>query len=100
MNNDNGSAKKGRMWESARMSARRSTARSERIANPKAKAARAVAPVIGDVLDWLRGQDGARLVRMSGSGATCFALFEDEQARDRAAAQCPPDWWHLATVLR
>ena len=62
--------------------------------------ARAVASVIGDVLDWLRGQDGARLVRMSGSGATCFALFEDEQARDRAAAQCPPDWWHLATVLR
>ena len=62
--------------------------------------ARAIAPGIGDVLDWLRGQDGVGLVRMSGSGATCFGLFADEQARDQAAAQCPPDWWHLATVLR
>ena len=31
-------------------------------------------------------QPGADLVRMSGSGATCFALFEDEHARDQAAA--------------
>jgi 4-diphosphocytidyl-2-C-methyl-D-erythritol kinase len=62
--------------------------------------ARGLAPVIGDVLDWLRGQDGGNFVRMSGSGATCFALFDSEAARDAAAAACPSNWWHLATFLR
>jgi 4-diphosphocytidyl-2-C-methyl-D-erythritol kinase len=37
---------------------------------------------------------------MSGSGATCFALFDDEEARDRAASAVPREWWHLATRLR
>jgi len=62
--------------------------------------ARALVPAIGLVLDWLIKQRGAGIVRMSGSGATCFALFEDEGARDAAAAACPPAWWHLATFLR
>lgn len=62
--------------------------------------ARALVPAIGDVLDWLGRQPGATLARMSGSGATCFALFVDENACESAAATCPPDWWHLATVLR
>jgi 4-diphosphocytidyl-2-C-methyl-D-erythritol kinase len=58
---------------------------------------------IGDVLELLRGPAGARLVRMSGSGATCFALFEDEAARDaadRAIAAARPGWWRMATRLR
>lgn len=62
--------------------------------------ARALVPEIGDVLNWLASQDGAKTVRMSGSGATCFGLFDSEGARDRAAAACPSNWWHLATVLR
>lgn len=62
--------------------------------------ARKLAPAIGDVLDWLSGEDGANFVRMSGSGATCFALFDSEETRDGAAAACPPNWWHLATYLR
>jgi 4-diphosphocytidyl-2-C-methyl-D-erythritol kinase len=62
--------------------------------------AQALAPVIAEVLDWLGRQDGATFVRMSGSGATCFALFERDDARDLAAAACRPDWWHLATFLR
>jgi 4-diphosphocytidyl-2-C-methyl-D-erythritol kinase len=57
-------------------------------------------PAIADVLGWLRGQPGADFVRMSGSGATGFALFADEPARDQAAEQVPPPWWHLATRLR
>ena len=52
------------------------------------------------VLDWLRKQPGAEFVRMSGSGATCFALFSDEAARDGAAAEVPDQWWRLATALR
>ncbi|HYC96262.1 MAG TPA: 4-(cytidine 5'-diphospho)-2-C-methyl-D-erythritol kinase [Sphingomicrobium sp.] len=62
--------------------------------------ARGLAPVIGELLDWLRAQEGAGFVRMSGSGATCFALFDSEAARDAAAANCPSNWWHLATFLR
>ncbi len=62
--------------------------------------ARKLAPVIGDVLHWLASQSGATFVRMSGSGATCFALFASEEARDAAAAACPPNWWHLASFLR
>ena len=62
--------------------------------------ARAMVPAIGEVLDWLGQQRGAGFVRMSGSGATCFGLFDDEGARDAAAAACPATWWHLATHLR
>ncbi len=62
--------------------------------------ARAIVPVIGDVIGWLAAQEGASLTRMSGSGATCFAFFDSEADRDRAAAACPHDWWHLATFLR
>lgn len=57
-------------------------------------------PEIGAVLDWLRDKPGAQFVRMSGSGATCFALFETTEDRDAAAAAVPSQWWHLATSLR
>ena len=63
----------------------------------------ALCPPIGDVLAALRRRPGATLVRMSGSGATCFALFADARARDAAAAALAserPDWWRLATSLR
>jgi len=62
----------------------------------------ALVPEIAAVLDVL-ATTGARLVRMSGSGATCFALYGDVPARDRAAAQVSalrPDWWQLAGALR
>ncbi len=62
--------------------------------------ARSIVPAIGDVLDWLGQQQGARFERMSGSGATCFALFDDDATRDAAAMACPAPWWHLATHLR
>ena len=57
-------------------------------------------PQIETVLAWLSAQAGADFVRMSGSGATCFALFDSEEARDRAAEAVPREWWHLATSLR
>ena len=52
------------------------------------------------LLAWLSAQDGADFVRMSGSGATCFALFQSDELRDRAAEAVPREWWHLATSLR
>jgi 4-diphosphocytidyl-2-C-methyl-D-erythritol kinase len=57
-------------------------------------------PLIGGVLDWLSLRPGIEVARMSGSGATCFALFESEDLRDRAAEAVPREWWHLATSLR
>lgn len=65
-------------------------------------AARAVAPVIDTVLALLAEQPGVRLTRMSGSGATCFALFDDvaqRDAADRAMMAARPEWWRLATKV-
>jgi 4-diphosphocytidyl-2-C-methyl-D-erythritol kinase len=61
-----------------------------------------VAPVVGEVLAALRATEGARLARMSGSGATCFALFETIGDAGLAAgvlARAHPDWWVHAGVL-
>ena len=60
----------------------------------------ALVPQIGSVLAWLSAQEGAGFVRMSGSGATCFAIFESEEARDCAADAVPREWWRLTTHLR
>lgn len=60
----------------------------------------ALVPQIADLIDWLGRCAGANFVRMSGSGASCFALFDSEDARDLAAASVPEEWWHLATQLR
>jgi 4-diphosphocytidyl-2-C-methyl-D-erythritol kinase len=57
-------------------------------------------PQLSYLLAWLSAQHGAEFVRMSGSGATCFALFESEEARDHAAEAVPREWWKLATFLR
>jgi 4-diphosphocytidyl-2-C-methyl-D-erythritol kinase len=65
--------------------------------------ARAMQPVIGDVIEALVAAPGARLARMSGSGATCFALFGTAEERDGAHEVIEnrfPDWWFLATFLR
>jgi 4-diphosphocytidyl-2-C-methyl-D-erythritol kinase len=63
-------------------------------------AATALVPEIAEILAWLRGRQGADVVRMSGSGATCFALFDSKATCDDAAAAVPAHWWHLATQLR
>jgi len=61
-----------------------------------------VQPAIADVLAMLRDTEGARLVRMSGSGATCFALYASEADAKAAAAALraeQPSWWIEASVL-
>lgn len=68
--------------------------------NDLEQAAIALVPQIETVLAWLSAQRGAQFVRMSGSGATCFALFDSAESRDRAAEAVPREWWHLATTLR
>lgn len=64
--------------------------------------ARSIAPVIGAALALLGETQGARLVRMSGSGATCFALYEHPDDRGAAAAavrRAQPAWWCLESTL-
>jgi 4-diphosphocytidyl-2-C-methyl-D-erythritol kinase len=71
--------------------------------NDLQEAATRLAPAIGEALDALAGAPGAQFARMSGSGATCFALFADRRAAVRAAralARARPDWWVRATLLR
>jgi 4-diphosphocytidyl-2-C-methyl-D-erythritol kinase len=61
-----------------------------------------VAPAIAEALDTLSRLQEAKLTRMSGSGATCFALFDDRRGASRARAWISvqrPDWWVKATVL-
>lgn len=70
--------------------------------NDMEDAAIVLVPVIGDVLNILAAAPGCRLARMSGSGATCFALFADRRATmraRRAIVQAHPDWWVKAAVL-
>lgn len=60
-------------------------------------------PAIGAVLEALAARPGAALTRMSGSGATCFALFEadaDAEAARAAIAAAHPGWWTAAGRLR
>jgi 4-diphosphocytidyl-2-C-methyl-D-erythritol kinase len=68
--------------------------------NDLAPPAIAIAPVIAEVEATLAAAPGALLARMSGSGATCFALFEREADRDAAAGQADArGWWTLATTM-
>jgi 4-diphosphocytidyl-2-C-methyl-D-erythritol kinase len=73
-----------------------------REANDLERPAMALAPAIGDVLTALRENAGCRLARMSGSGATCFALFLSAAEAAAAARQLRaqfPQWWICETVL-
>ena len=66
------------------------------------QAAISLCPPVAQVLEALQ-QTGADLVRMSGSGATCFALYRQRDVRREAAerlASAHPDWWQIQGNLR
>ncbi len=70
--------------------------------NDLTAAALTLVPEIGDVLVALRQLPGSLLVRMSGSGATCFALFADRETAESACAElaaAEPGWWSAAGAL-
>jgi 4-diphosphocytidyl-2-C-methyl-D-erythritol kinase len=61
-----------------------------------------IQPVIGEVIAALNATNGAWLARMSGSGATCFAIYENTADSGRAAEQIRrdhPTWWVHAGTL-
>ena len=62
----------------------------------------ALAPAIADVLAALRNSVGCKMARMSGSGATCFALYAAAAAAEKAAKALRgkfPNWWIRPTML-
>jgi 4-diphosphocytidyl-2-C-methyl-D-erythritol kinase len=65
-------------------------------------AARRLTPEIREVRDALEAAGGARIVRMSGSGATVFGLYEDRSAADaacRRVSAAHQTWWCVSTML-
>jgi len=71
-------------------------------ANDLESAAIALAPAVADVLLTLNSQPRCELARMSGSGATCFAVFASAAAAIQAAEAIHaeyPNWWVRATAL-
>ena len=63
----------------------------------------ACVPVIGEVLDVIAALPGAQLARMSGSGSTCFALFDSAEAANNAVERlglAQPSWWIASATLR
>ncbi len=72
------------------------------VSNDLEEPAMRIQPVIGEVLAALSASNGAWLVRMSGSGATCFAIYENTADASRAAQQIQtdhPGWWVHAGIL-
>jgi 4-diphosphocytidyl-2-C-methyl-D-erythritol kinase len=70
--------------------------------NDLTDAAIAIVPEIATLLRALEKLPHARLSRMSGSGATCFALFDDKHAAEAAATQLAaehPGWWVRGAAL-
>ena len=62
-------------------------------------AAMRLCPAVEGVLAWLRLQPGCLLARMSGSGATCFGLFDTVASAGSAAEAAQADWWHWGGSL-
>jgi 4-diphosphocytidyl-2-C-methyl-D-erythritol kinase len=73
----------------------------EQNANDLEAPALAIQPVIGEVLAALNALPGSLFARMSGSGATCFAIFPDDDSCAQAAALLrmkQPSWWIAPAV--
>jgi 4-diphosphocytidyl-2-C-methyl-D-erythritol kinase len=76
--------------------------RSKGYVNDLEPIAVSLVPVIGDVLKALGAIPGCRLARLSGSGASCFALFDTSLEAMSAASRIRdknPRWWLRPTVL-
>src|SRR5260221_1679381 len=70
--------------------------------NDLTEAAVGIVPAIADVLARLAACEGGLIARMSGSGATCFALFAETGAARAAATRLSgerPGWWVAAGRL-
>lgn len=84
-------------WDTAEALAKTLAATSNDLEPP----AIALCPVIGEVLAALRAHPACLLARMSGSGATCFALFATPEIATQAATRLArPGWWSWGGAMR
>lgn len=70
--------------------------------NDLTQAAISLEPMVGDMLALIAAQPDCLLARMSGSGATCFGLFADQETAQSAATALTatqPGWWIAAAPL-
>jgi 4-diphosphocytidyl-2-C-methyl-D-erythritol kinase len=67
--------------------------------NDLTEAAVSLRPEVADVLQALRDSEGVHYVAMSGSGATCFGLYDGIEMARQAAARLPAQWWRHAGML-
>lgn len=98
---DGGFGEAGRFSESAKDAGELARLLARR-RNDLANAAMTLCPPVSRVVGALVRAGGCKLARMSGSGATCFGIFEDERSAARAAADIAaiePAWWVVATEL-
>ena len=66
--------------------------------NDLTEAATRLLPVVREMIEAIEAMPGCRLARMSGSGATCFGLFDDAETAERAKEQLAGrDWWCAVT---
>lgn len=66
--------------------------------NDLAEAATRLSPVVSGMIRAIESAPGCRLARMTGSGATCFGLFDDAGTAERACEQLRSrDWWCAVT---
>ena len=85
---DSGAVDRGDIWDAA-VAGR----------NDLQPIASVIRPAITDILTRL-SQANPAMSRMSGSGATCFALFADVTSLEAARATLDPHWWSMASMLR
>jgi 4-diphosphocytidyl-2-C-methyl-D-erythritol kinase len=91
-----------RSWPEAGASIGEWISAFEEVGNDLEAPALQIQPVIGEVLSALGASAGVRLARMSGSGATCFAIFEnagDAQTAAEKIRRDHPGWWVHAGTL-
>lgn len=96
------SAVSGRPGNGARATLRDGMEELAALSNDLEAPALEIAPEIATVRAALEELPNVRLVRMSGSGATFFGLFDDTLSAQTAASQCRaqhPDWWIESVTL-
>jgi 4-diphosphocytidyl-2-C-methyl-D-erythritol kinase len=92
----------GRSWPGPGASIRQWVEALALVGNDLEAPSRRIQPAIGEVLSALKAADHVRLARMSGSGATCFAIFESGTEAQAAAKKIQadhPSWWVHAGTL-
>ena len=59
-----------------------------------------IAPEIKKVIEFLEKQKGIKVARMSGTGSTCFGIFDNIENVHKAKSSINQNWWSHIDLLR